>query len=60
MVPVASLVAFGVAALLVTGLFVWLRYSELGRASRALAENKTAAVLMGIDVNQLYAIDVRH
>jgi branched-chain amino acid transport system permease protein len=55
-VPVASLVAFGVAAVLVAGLFVWLRYSELGRASRALAENKTAAVLMGIDVNKLYAI----
>ena len=55
-VPVASLAAFGVAVLLVGGLFVWLRWSELGRASRALAENRVAAVLMGIDVNRMYAI----
>ncbi len=55
-VPVASLAAFGVAGVLVTGLFLWLRWTELGRASRALAENPVAAVLMGIDVNRMYAI----
>ncbi len=55
-VPVASLVAFGVAVVLVTGLFLWLRWTELGRASRALSENPVAAVLMGIDVNRMYAV----
>jgi branched-chain amino acid transport system permease protein len=35
---------------------VWLKYAEAGRASRALAENGEAAVLMGINVNQMYAI----
>jgi branched-chain amino acid transport system permease protein len=55
-VAVGRLIGCAIAVLLVGGLFVWLKYAEAGRASRALAENGEAAVLMGINVNQMYAI----
>jgi branched-chain amino acid transport system permease protein len=55
MVPGGRLIAFGVAMTLVAVLFIWLKYGDLGRACRALAENRQAAVLMGINVPWLYA-----
>jgi branched-chain amino acid transport system permease protein len=55
-IPVGRLIGFGVAALVFVGLLLWLHRTELGRACRALAENRTAAVLMGIDVHLTYAI----
>ena len=55
-VPGGRLIGFGVAAVLVLTLFLWLRRTEFGRATRALAENRDAAVLMGIDVPQMYAL----
>ncbi len=55
-ISVSRLIAFAVAVVLVGGLFLWLTRSELGRASRALAENRIAAKLMGIDVNAIYGI----
>jgi len=55
-VQVGRLIGFGVATVLVGGLFLWLKYAEDGRASRALAENRDAAVLMGINVQKIYAI----
>jgi branched-chain amino acid transport system permease protein len=50
------LIGFCVALVLVVGLFLWLKYGELGRACRALAENREAAALMGINVPRLYAL----
>lgn len=55
-VPGGRLIGFGVAALLVLALFFWLKASEYGRATRALAENRDAAVLMGIEVPRMYAL----
>jgi branched-chain amino acid transport system permease protein len=55
-VAVGRLIGAATAVLLVGGLFLWLKYAEAGRASRALAENGEAATLMGINVNQMYAI----
>jgi branched-chain amino acid transport system permease protein len=55
-IPSARLIAFGAGALMVAGLFTWLRYSELGRASRALVDNADSAILVGIDVDRLYAL----
>lgn len=49
-------IAFSIAAALVVGLFLWLKKTELGRASRALAENRDAATLMGINVVRMYGI----
>lgn len=55
-VPGGRLIGFIIAAVLFGGLIWWLKRTELGRACRALAENRTAATLMGIDVNTTYAI----
>jgi branched-chain amino acid transport system permease protein len=55
-IPVGQLIAFGVVCALVVLLFLWLTRTELGRASRALAENRDAAKLMGINVRFVYAL----
>ncbi len=55
-VQVGRLIGFLVAVLLVGCLFLWLKYAEDGRASRALAEDGDAAALMGIDVQKIYAL----
>lgn len=55
-VSVARLIGFGTAAVLIAAMFLWLKYTELGRASRALVENRDAAGLMGINVRQMYAV----
>jgi len=54
-IPGGRLIGFVVACVIVVALFVWLKYGEWGRASRALAEDRDAAVLMGINVPFLYA-----
>lgn len=50
------LIAFALAALFVTALLAWLRWSELGRATRAVSQNRAAASLMGINVRAMYAL----
>ena len=50
------LVAFAVAVVMVVALIAWLRWSETGLATRAVAENRAAATLMGIDVRRIYAL----
>jgi len=53
----ASKLYAGVAAILFTvGLFVFFRYSLLGKAIRACADNYTGALVVGLDVNHLYAL----
>jgi branched-chain amino acid transport system permease protein len=44
------------ALLILTGLGLFLQRTRLGRAMRAVAQNREAAQLMGIDVAWLYAI----
>jgi branched-chain amino acid transport system permease protein len=55
-IPGGRLIGFGVAFVIVGALVYWLLRTELGRACRALAENRAAATLMGIDVHLTYAI----
>ncbi len=50
------LVAFAVAVVMVVALIAWLRWSETGLATRAVAENRGAATLMGIDTRKIYAL----
>lgn len=44
------------AALLVVGLEFFLRRTQTGRAIRAVAQNRAAAQLMGINVNWIYVL----
>lgn len=50
------LIAFAAALVLMAGLIAWLKWSETGRATRAVAQNRSAATLMGIDVNWIHAL----
>jgi branched-chain amino acid transport system permease protein len=50
------LIAFGVALLLATGFFLFLKYTFTGKALRALAEDREAAALMGIPVKRLFLL----
>ena len=44
------------ALVLIAGLFVFLRYSTLGRAIRAAADNLVGAQVIGISVKRVYAM----
>jgi branched-chain amino acid transport system permease protein len=47
----------GVAAILVAAaLFAFFRYAPVGKAIRACADNYTGALVVGLDVKQLYAL----
>jgi branched-chain amino acid transport system permease protein len=46
-----GVLTFVLSVLLMTGLYVLVRRTRLGRAMRAVAENKPVAELMGIDVD---------
>ena len=50
------LIAFTAAVLLIGLLISWLKWSETGRAVRAVAQNRSAATLMGIDVMRIYGL----
>jgi len=54
--PHGRIVAFAMAVVLVIGLVVWLKRSELGKATLAVAQNEKAATLMGINVNAVYLL----
>ena len=49
-------IAFVIAVLFVIMLLAWLRWSELGRATRAVSQNQAAASLMGINVRAMYGL----
>ena len=50
-------VAQGIGALVLTALlFAFVEYTETGRAMRAVAEDRIAATLMGIDVQRINAL----
>ena len=53
---IPMMVSFAVAVLLTTALYVFLLRSNLGRAIRAIAQNKPAAQLMGINVERVQMI----
>jgi branched-chain amino acid transport system permease protein len=55
-ITMPQLIAFGVAALFTTVLFAWLRFTYLGKAMRATAQDPKAATLMGIDTGKILLI----
>lgn len=52
-VPVKSLVIFGVAGGMLGGLIYIVNRTRLGKAIRAVATDRTAASLMGVNVNRI-------
>ena len=55
-VPVAKLIAFGVAMALTGALWLFLRTTDLGKAMRAASQNREVAMLMGINPNRVFAV----
>jgi branched-chain amino acid transport system permease protein len=55
-VSVVRLVAFAASMLLSAALLAFLHYTFMGKAMRAMVQNKQAAVLIGIPVSRTYAI----
>ena len=51
----AKLIAFGLAAILATGLVIFMKKSRMGQAIRATAQDARAAKVMGIDTEKVYA-----
>lgn len=51
-----QLAIFAVSVLLVVGLQRFLNQTQTGRAIRAVAQNRAAAQLMGINVNRIYIL----
>lgn len=53
LIPHGRVIAFAVSMVLVVLLIVWLKITEAGRATRAVAERPDAAMLMGINVKAI-------
>jgi branched-chain amino acid transport system permease protein len=56
--PYIYLIGFGLAVLLLVGLYALLYRTKFGRAVRASLQNRTAADLIGINVNRTRTISV--
>jgi branched-chain amino acid transport system permease protein len=54
--PMARLLAFGMAIVLTVGMWLFLLHTRLGRAIRATAQNLVAARLYGVEPRHLYAV----
>lgn len=54
--PLAKVIAFGSAVLLVALIFILLKKTDLGRAIRATSENKDTSQLLGINYKKMYII----
>ncbi len=51
-----DLIVLVVAVLLMVALHVFVQYTRLGKAMRATAQNRDAALIMGIDVDRIIAL----
>lgn len=49
-------IAFGVACLVIFALLIFLRSTEIGRAIRAVSQDKETAQILGVDVDRIYNI----
>ena len=54
--PLARLIAFGIAIVLTLAMWLFLLHTRLGRAIRATAQNLVAARLYGVEPRHLYAM----
>lgn len=54
-VPIAKLIGVGMAAVLATCVIIFMKYSRMGQAIRATAQDARAARVLGIDTEKVYA-----
>lgn len=54
--PIVKTIIFGLALLIMLCLHLFLQRSRLGKSIRAAAQNKTAARIVGVDINRVYAL----
>jgi branched-chain amino acid transport system permease protein len=55
-VPEGRLLVLGLSAALIAALLLFVQYTRTGRAMRALAQDREATLLMGVDVERISAI----
>ncbi len=56
MIDVPRLLAFLIALLIGALVFLFLKYSDTGKTIRSSADNRLGALLVGADVNRVYAV----
>jgi len=56
MIDVPRLLAFLIAIVIAVLVFLFLKYTDLGKAIRSSADNRLGALLVGTDVNRVYGI----
>lgn len=56
MIDVPRLLAFLIAILIAALVFLFLKYTDIGKTIRSAADNRLGALLVGADVNQVYAV----
>jgi branched-chain amino acid transport system permease protein len=55
-IPKARLITFGLALIIIAGLWFFLSRTETGRAIRATSMDKEVARIMGVNIREIYAI----
>jgi branched-chain amino acid transport system permease protein len=55
-IPFLQLATFGLALIIIAGLYILLYRTQLGRAIQATSQDRETARLMGISVNKIYAL----
>jgi len=53
--PVVRIAGFGAAVVALIALYLFLKYSDMGRGIRATIQNRNAAQLMGVNVDRIQA-----
>jgi len=56
MIDVPRLLAFLIAILIAALVFLFLKYTDTGKTIRSAADNRLGALLVGADVDQVYAV----
>ncbi len=56
LIGVSRLVAFGVALAITVALFLFLKKTYVGKAMRCVAQDRGAALLMGVDTHRIYLL----
>jgi branched-chain amino acid transport system permease protein len=56
MIDVPRLMAFCLAIIITIAVLFFLKKTDMGKAIRAAADNRTGALLVGTDVNRVYAV----